>query len=156
LKTIKADIFKVSGWKNVVIPTNIGWNRGGLNVMGAGVAKVASAHFISLALDYGRYCRAMKSEAEVCFHRESTMILFPTKPLNQSKPQLSWQSFSHLDLVERSTRQLASLPAVEERLRGVSIYLPLVGCGLGGLPESKVLPILNELLDDQFTLCIKP
>jgi hypothetical protein len=157
LKTVYArDIFALSGKKYVVIPTNIGWTNRGLNVMGAGVAKAASAHFPSLALDYGRYCRAMKSAAEACFHRPSTMILFPTKRLNEESPHISWRNKSDIELVKTSATQLANLAGIEPELHGKTIYLPMVGCGNGGLDASKVLPILLSALDDRFTLVLQP
>lgn len=75
------------------------------------------------------------------------LILFPTKPLNEKAPHLSWQGPADLWLIEGSLMELSELP------ESGTIALPLVGCGAGGLQEKQVLPLLRHYLrDDRFML----
>ena len=74
------------------------------------------------------------------------MICFPVKP-QASNPALSWKQSAGLELIARSTLYL-----VEHTPPSADIWLPLVGCGNGGLDPADVLPVLDRYLDDRFTL----
>jgi hypothetical protein len=81
-------------------------------------------------------------------------------------PAMSWKAKATLDRVRRSTEELAAMGWMNREtikanhgcdppfvLEDDDVYLPLVGCGNGGLSENAVLPILFETLrDDRFVL----
>lgn len=132
-----------------VVPTNIGWKSSGENVMGRGVAKQAATIYPDLSLWYGNFCQQYRGGTGVVKHPNLPIILFPVKPLNENKPWYSWGYPADIELIERSTKQLANLELTE-----TSIYIPLVGCGNGGLDIDDVFPLLKEHLDERFTLIV--
>ena len=135
-----------------VIPVNLGWKTNGENVMGRGVAKQAAEKYPILPSWYGWRCEAMADTKLTRLYRYQNLLLFPVKPLFKTSPQLSWQRRADLTLVEESTKQLANF-FVGTGTNHVA--LPLVGCGNGGLPPLKVLPILQRYLKgDRFLLIL--
>lgn len=137
----------------IIITTNIGWKKDGLNPMGAGIAAKASELFPELPKWYGDRCKKFRGDTAVCAYVPANFLLFPTKPLAE-KPWLSWQQDSDCELIKRSARQLQALVTIL-RERGTlfgDVYLPLVGCENGNLTKNVVLPILSKYLDDRFVL----
>jgi hypothetical protein len=138
-----------------VIPTNIGWKQNGENVMGRGLAAMAKDKYPSIARFYGAHCKkyghwAPITSRVVCDPDDNDLILdrlvfFPTKELNEAAPAMSWKNESSLRLIERSAQQLL-LWAVWGLNGGFPVYVPLVGCGNGGLRREAVMPILEEVL----------
>lgn len=155
MKTLCGDIWSLAAAQPnsaLVVPTNIGWTRGGENPMGRGVALEAMRREPTLARWYGALCKRNGAQTQVVLWRESlTFILFPTKPLNIKAPQLSWRNPASLTLIERSLLQLSLLPLDD----GTHVFLPLVGCGNGGLSEDAVMPLLHKYLNDRFTLVVE-
>lgn len=150
-----------------VVPTNLGWRKDGANVMGAGVAKQATERYPELAAKYGGICRAIEAGCSPTvagkvsdewkgglIARYQDLILLPVKPLNEEKPWLSWQQEARLDLVTESVRELAIWD--DAGFLDRHTVLPMVGCGNGKLPPTKVLPILFHFLGERenFTLII--
>ena len=137
---------------HLVIPTNIGWRMDGSNVMGAGLAKQAATRYPKLDKWYGMICSACQHITPVCLADvpDAPLIMFPVKPLNREAPNLSWKSGANVDLIYKSTKQLASFRLIRR------IALPMVGCGNGGLDPELVRPILAANLDDRFTLVELP
>jgi hypothetical protein len=138
----------------VVITTNIGWKKDGTNPMGAGVARAAVERYPDLALWYGKRCQKYRTKTAVAAYEEGKLFLFPTKPLDEERPWMSWQQDSSLELIERSCKQLIKLVDVLTK-RGkfiTRIGLPLPGCGNGNLTPRRVLPIVSNILDDRFVL----
>ena len=139
----------------IVVPTNIGWKKDGCNVMGAGAARDAASLYPNLAQWYGRICQQLEEDTGVVAYEEGRLLLFPTKPLDQRQPSMSWNQNSDLELIKRSCREL---PDVVARLKQEKKYfihkvgLPLVGCGNGNLSPKIVRPLLHKLLDDNFVL----
>lgn len=138
----------------VVVTTNIGWKKNGANPMGAGLARTAAEKYPALPGWYGQRCRRYGADTAVCHYEPGRLLLFPTKPLDQSKPWLSWQQDACLTLVERSAQQLVQLVNI---LRGrglisMDVVVPMVGCANGGLERDQVSPILKHYLDDGFVL----
>lgn len=138
----------------IVITTNIGWKKDGSNPMGAGVAKIAAERYPELPGWYGRRCKQYGADTAVCYYELGNFFLFPTKPLDEDQPWMSWKGDSDLDLIRRSTIQLAKLVEIlRDKGRFMpSIGMPMVGCGNGNLTPRDVLPILRPNLDDSFTL----
>ena len=134
-----------------VVPTNLGWKANGENVMGRGVAKQAAIRYPHLSSWYGWICEVMANSGTMQLYKYDNLLLFPVKPLNSTKPHLSWQQPADLALVTQSTKLLADWDIG----KGTSIVLPLVGCGNGGLPSQEVLSVLNYYLkDDRFLLVL--
>jgi hypothetical protein len=149
----RAEIIWLNERAEIIIPTNQGWRADGTNVMGAGLAKQAVDRYPGIDQWYGAWCRDHRDESCVVRHPVAPLIFFPTKPLNPEAPHLSWQSPATVETVTRSLRDLARLPPLAGWPGGGLIALPLVGCGLGGLPEATVLPLLHEwLTSDRFVL----
>jgi len=135
--------------KWIVITTNIGWKKDGSNPMGAGIARAAAGIDPDLPIWYGKKCQKFGANTATLPYRKKKFILFPTKPLDEDKPWLSWQQDSDIDLIRRSTIQLARLIDI---LEADMIVLPMVGCANGRLRPKQVLPVLRQYLDDRFVL----
>jgi hypothetical protein len=129
----------------IVIPTNIGWTAEGKNVMGRGLAKQAAERCDGLARWYGDLCRTHRESLPVVRHPRYPLIMFPVKPLDIASPYLSWKQPASLQLIERSCTQVRRILNNTDIFK---IYLPLVGCGNGGLEFKDVYPILNKYLND--------
>ena len=144
MKQTTGDLFSFSTTHKLVIPTNIGWNRQGIGIMGRGVALQAAERNPGFAEWWGKQCQVYLFLTPVLEY--NNYVSFPTKPLNEKQPWLSWQNDSTLELVERSTKLL------KQCVRG-NVALPLVGCGNGGLSQKDVIPLLKKhLTDDRFLL----
>ena len=136
---------------DLVITTNIGWRSDGRNIMGAGLALTAAQRYPGIDAWYGAFCQKHSTATPVVRHPDLPIILFPVKSLKIRWPWRSWQYPASLDLIERSTRQLAGL--VTDR----PVAVPVVGCGAGQLQQGEVLPILRKyLVDDRFVLVRTP
>lgn len=138
----------------VVITTNIGWKKDGSNPMGAGVARAAAEKYPDLPAWYGNRCKKYGEKTAVAPYFKGRLFLFPTKPLDEEQPWLSWKNDSSLSLIRKSCQQLSMLVDILDE-RGyllTRIGLPLPGCGNGGLTPRQVLPIITDLLDDRFVL----
>jgi hypothetical protein len=147
LEIVQGNIWDYLQTHSIVITTNLGWNSLGSNIMGAGIAKQAAERYPDLPGWYGEVCRKYKTNTPVTRYEPNPIILFPTKGLNEDKPWLSWKQKSSLELIERSTKELASLPGPDK------IVLPFPGCQHGQLTREEVLPILVKYLTpDRFTV----
>lgn len=136
-----------------VVPTNNDIKINGCLVMGAGLAKAVAEEFPDAPQVFGNivktsgpgvYIAELKKKKELrglVMPTFKKFIIFPTKQ--------SWREQSSLNLIEQSLDQLVQL-ANEKKLE--NIYLPKIGCGLGGLIWSDVEKILNEKLDERFTI----
>jgi hypothetical protein len=132
----------------VVVTTNQGHDRNGINNMGAGVVLQAWSRFPELAGWWGSICTAHKARAPVTWNPARRLIAFPVKPYVPEQPEYSWNQRASLELIEISAKQLADL-----REPHGEIALALPGCGNGGLDQDQVLPILRHYLrSDRFVL----
>lgn len=131
------------------ITTNLGWKLNGENVMGAGVAKEAATRFPKLPKWYGTICQQIANGAAhhwITFAPHDVAPVagwlgcFPTKILDRQKPHLSWQRDSTLHCIERSCIELKAHHL--DIIAGKPVYLPLPGCGNGGLDPKDVRPLL--------------
>ena len=153
---VKGDIWRLAHFLHdaVVIPTNIGFTKDGRNVMGAGIANQAKFRHPECETWYGEFCMEHRSGTPVVAKRFNGsaggryLIFFPVKPLNVKQPWMSWQQPASLGLSERSLKQLSEfLPGcgAGPNAQG-KIYVPLVGCGNGGLEEAQVIPLMDQYL----------
>jgi len=140
MKTLTGDIWKLTKTHLIVVPTNIGWNSSGSNIMGKGLAKDAAERYPGIAEWYGDLCKKLGADITVVQYSGTSIILFPVKPFNKQSPWLSWKSKASLELIEKSAKELAEWPDLDP------IAVPIVGCGAGGLDPSEVRPILERIL----------
>lgn len=135
----------------IVIPCNGFWKKDGTAIMGAGVAKEAadlfpglSAYFGGLLQKYGNIVLPLGSWGQ----EEETLISFPTKQ--------HWREPSNLRLIEQSCRQLYELWQETDNPYIITVFLPRVGCGSGGLSWDQVKPVLEKyFVNDQFVIVEK-
>jgi hypothetical protein len=123
----------------VVVTTNGETDSKGRAIMGGGIALQASCRFLSLRKELGELLRRRGNL--VFTFPEYKVITFPTK-------DSPWEK-STLGMIEENTLVLESLQAF---LSPLPIYLPRLGCGLGGLKWEDVRPILSRILDDNFVV----
>ncbi len=167
MKIVNGDLWSYSETHWITIPVNVGWNTRGENIMGAGVAKQAKERCPDLAKWFGGICSSFREKTPVILYTDQSKldtfryyVLFPTKSLNEKAPHLSWRSASSLDFVKKSIDQLAEMGANRNgpgsRTLGTrEVVLPLIGCGFGGLSPDDVVPLLENALDDSFTLVVQ-
>lgn len=139
----------------IVVPTNIGWNRLGENIMGRGVAHQAAQKFPELPQRYGKICKEWEENTTVVLFQDMRLILFPVKRLNSKFPYLSWKNSASITLVEKSLIELLKVvhsEILETNNPLIKIALPLVGCGNGKLDKAPVIAVLETYLPDLFTL----
>jgi hypothetical protein len=152
LEVVKGDLWDYydrGAW--IVIPVNIGWNKNGSNNMGAGVALQAALRWPGLPLWWGRKCRFYGEATRVTERTglNRRLILFPVKPLRPLVPELSWDQYASLTLIERSAEQLSRQCSEKGQ-----VVLPFVGCGNGGLDPLAVKPILKRYLSSPTFLVV--
>lgn len=137
--TQHGDLFKYPKTTNGMIKQN------GRAVMGAGIAKTFDQKF-DLSKMLGACLKAMGNHAYNLgiygngFH----IFSFPTKD--------DWRDNSKIELIEQSCHELVSLM---DKLKLNNCYLPLPGCGCGGLNPNNVIPRIGQILDDRFVLVQK-
>jgi hypothetical protein len=159
MKIIDGNIWQLLGVNDAaVIPVNVGWRKNGTAIMGKGLAYQANFRFPNLALTWGSICKDRRTKTTVIyckFHNKSgiplTLVLFPTKPFNSSSPWLSWQNPSDENLVIKGLEELKNLG----RMVKGNIYLPLLGCGEGGLDPTRIEILMGQYLPDDFYVLVK-
>jgi len=147
MRYIQGDIWQEAaedGW--VVIPTNTCVRHDETAVMGAGLAKDAAERFPELPKRLGNHIRQFDSRLYV----DNPIICLPTKH--------NWRRPSQMRWVEQGCHELVDLARIlgdvgDHR----SIFLPQLGCGLGGLNwERQIRPVVDSILEgDRFVLVQK-
>lgn len=138
MKTVIGDLWNQPGW--IVVPTNLTTNVHGMAIMGRGVAVQATNKFPLLKKIYGKYLQD-EILSGVMFYA-GRIICVPVKK--------HWIDKADVTLIKKSLNILISLLKEDEK-----VALPLVGCGFGELTQQEVLPILEEMLDNRFTLVLR-
>ena len=142
----------------ICIPTNVQVKKNGELVMGAGLAKEAARRFPDCPAFFGK--QVGLHYANPIYDFVNRLIAFPTK--------YDWHKPSNLNLIRETCEHLSYFnlsPArlkvtdwdkrVGEPFRTVGqIYLPPVGCGLGGLDLKEVVELCSSYLVDRFTMLI--
>jgi hypothetical protein len=131
----------------IIIPTNKGYTKDQINVMGKGIAEQAKVKYPNLPLWYGKVLlkRLQNNDnRNIVIENTCKLILFPTKKLDLINPQLSWRQNSDLETIEQSAIELKAFSEKNESI----IYLPLVGCGNGKLKKVDVMPILEKYFSE--------
>ncbi len=129
-----------------VITTNGIVKHNGRLTMGKGVALEAKKLFPDIDKFLGHLVHMHGNHVYVY----NNIICFPTKH--------NWKDKSDLVLIEQSLNEMCNaLKYYKYRVKrnNISIVLPPVGCGNGGLDfETQVRPLLEKYLDDRFTVLI--
>lgn len=155
MQVIYGDLFDYKDKGYLVIPVNIGWHLSSVPpyyaVMGKGIALIAANIYNDVQRWWGTLCYELKLFTPTCINYKEGFICFPTKPLDINNPNLSWKSRSFYPLIEQSAQQLLSYNI------HTPIYLPLVGCGEGGLIPHIVQDKLSKILiPDNYYLVKQP
>lgn len=145
------DLFNLGrdAW-GICIPTNGTLKTNGELVMGAGVARIAANKYPDLARNLGKKVKASGNHVYLGISRLSTspykIISFPTKE--------HWKNPSTITLIRQSAIELVGFTNQYDLNPQLDrVYLPVVGCGLGGLNwDLEVKPVLEEILDERFTV----
>lgn len=122
-----------------VITTNGFIKKNGQAVMGRGCALEAAKKYVELPLQLGKLLNQFGNH---CFYFETkSLITFPVKH--------DWMDYADLNLIQRSAKELCELT---NRYKFTNVVLPRPGCGNGGLEWQDVKPILEDQLDDRFSV----
>lgn len=119
-------------------------------VMGAGIAKTAAALFPSLPR---LLANSLKKHGNRTFayrvadtkNRTATVITMPTKQ--------DWRDPSDLELIKKSCKEMLQIADANGL---TEVYLPCPGCSNGKLDWNDVKPAIAAILDDRFTVCVRP
>ncbi len=131
----------------VVITTNGQVRSDGSAVMGKGQALEATKWFKDIDKRLGVYLRKKGNRVYNMGvygdnTQEMTVLTFPTKE--------HWKDKSSLSLIQKSAQELKE---AADFYKLSKVYLPLVGCGCGGLDyQTEVRPLLMNILDDRFVV----
>lgn len=141
---VRRDIWKF--WDDgfyIVIPTNGFVKNDGTNVMGRGLARVASTRIQTLPGLLGGLLA--REGNHVYAFPELRVFTFPVKD--------HWRDDASLELIEQSCQELKPKA---EMLRKFPVYIPRVGCGNGRLSWEDVRPLLVKHLDARFVCVWEP
>jgi hypothetical protein len=152
VKSIIGDIADVYiDYDAICCTTNTTLTKEGKLVMGAGVAKWFRDGFEGIDSQWGQQlqnnpsCGIMVSaEYRTVFSPGPYLVAFPTKS--------DWRQKSSLTLIEDMA---IDLEIVTSAMGWRSVLLPRPGCSNGGLDWDVVKPILEQYLDDRFTVISK-
>lgn len=135
----------------LVITTNGTVRKDGCAVMGRGVALQAKSRYPGVDESLGRKIKHHGNVVQIVtrkralYHdrrgRRFFIVAFPVKH--------SWWEKADIDLIKESAHQLVAL-ATEQRWD--TVVLPRPGCGNGQLDWDDVWPVLEDILDDRFTV----
>ena len=111
-----------------------------VGVMGAGLARQFKSRYPEMYRNYRLMCETglIRAGNLWIWHPDEgqSILCFPTKR--------HWRNPSRIEDIEAGLRQLARFHA---GLGIESLALPALGCGLGGLHLSQVLPLMERYLD---------
>jgi len=122
----------------IVIPTNGSVTRGGLAVMGRGLALDVSNLYPHFRKQFGQ--KLLENGNVVQYFPHEHFMTFPVKSV--------WYKDAELAIIERSCQQLNMLTTL---YTFDHVYVPRVGCGNGNLQWREVKPILEKYLDRRYT-----
>jgi len=135
------------GW--VVIPTNVGYTKQGVAILGRGIAKEASQRFPDLAIEYGAFCLKHKERTPVAvtrvrsWHGGANVLTFPVQEYRGDAPHLSWRQPATTEKVEQSCQQLKAMLNDKQ----LKVYIGDVGCAQG-LRVGDVRPLITKYFGD--------
>lgn len=144
----------LSEYDAVVITTN-GYVKGnGEAVMGRGIALEATRRFPGIARSLGDVLKQYGNRVFAFSHLfDKWVFTFPVKPAVGPNFEPGWRMKADPELIETSARQIVEMlddPTNNGHIN--KVLMPRPGCGNGGLKWEQVKPILEEILDDRFTV----
>lgn len=177
MKTVNGDIWTycIPNSENVIcIPTNGFLTRNGTGVMGKGLALQAKQRYPDIGYNLGRLLQRFGNTVGWIYQRPVRILSVPVKPVSYLiKSESDMNNVIHSvrplyeigsevpgyhckadpSLIRNSLNQLLTFMI---KCDLTSVYLPLLGCGAGGLDFRKdLMPILDEFdLPDTITLVI--
>jgi O-acetyl-ADP-ribose deacetylase (regulator of RNase III) len=131
------------------IPVNCIVKRNGELVMGAGLAKAFAQRFPVLPMMLGMTFQQLGAGVHVVRCSENTDVGCSIRELISFPTKFAYSAPSDLMLIQASAKELLE---VADTAGLKQVYLPKVGCGLGGLRWAEVFPILDEILDERFLI----
>ncbi len=137
MKELKNNLWDVEA-EYRVITTNGFVKSNGRAVMGRGCAKEAALIYPKLPQWLGVHLLNSGNVVHLFPHQ---IITFPVKH--------NWWEDADIDLIKQSTVDLVKLV---DGIEAKSVVLPRPGCGNGRLEWADVKPILQQHLDDRFTV----
>jgi len=152
MKTTKSNILCPPNYVDAIcIPTNQILKVTNQGVWGKGLALSAKEKWPDLPKLHGQFLKKRQKGTTLIkrtLHpnlEQLCIYSFPTR--------IHWKDKSNLNLIEQSARELIYLTDYNKH---EEVWLPVVGCELGGLKfNSEVGPLLGKLLDDRFTIVFK-
>lgn len=145
MREAQADLWTEGMYCPTVITTNGAVRKDGAAVMGRGCALEAKQRLPLLPAFLGAKLQSFGNHVHTFRLSNTRIVTFPVKH--------HWRQQADLELLRRSAEELVSLT---NRRRWVNVVMPRPGCGNGGRDwNTEVKPILEELLDDRFTVCHK-
>jgi hypothetical protein len=142
----------------IVVTTNLGWDVGMTNNMGAGLALQTARRFPWLPTWYGAECYKMAENQQelVIPFNPLRLIFLPVKPLLIDAPHMSWNQMADLGLIKRGLENLRN--GFAQKGGAVPIALPIAltlpGCGNGGLHRDQVLPLVEKIFASYNTVVL--
>ncbi|ADD67820.1 conserved hypothetical protein [Denitrovibrio acetiphilus DSM 12809] len=141
MKFETANLIDFLGAFPVVITTNGTVKKDGKANLGRGNAKEVGGVCCWVAEKLGRL---IVDSGNHVHYLGDNLISFPVEE--------TWTSQADIRLVERSAYELKDLA---DHKGWDKVYMPLPGCGFGGLRPSDVISVLAHILDDRFIVLNK-
>ena len=144
MNTAKGDLWAVEADARVITTNGFVRNDGNA-VMGRGVAAQARARYAGIEADLGVLIR--RAGTHVYLLPTGTngwpfvLVAFPVKH--------NWFEAADPALIQRSARELAMLVDIYGWRK---VVLPRPGCGNGRLSWADVRPLIDDVLDERFTV----
>jgi len=166
MKNIVGDLFKQK-CDAIVITTNGFVKANGANVMGMGCAKTARDMVDGVDKILGHCIKTHGNNVNLILANPGRIALvsFPVKPVslpyNENKIVRhmrkkitngtipGWACIADVDIIRRSAHQLVEMA---DSMGWTNVVLPRPGCGAGELSYDDIEPILQEILDDRFSV----
>lgn len=162
MRLYRGDIWdKIRLKYEVVIPVNIGWKKSGHNIMGRGLAKQALERYPAIAMFLGELQNAlwtverppMGDPRWITKWPFGPLTFFPTKPLYEEKPWMSWSQPSDREMIKNL---LPHLPAYADRHGLERIAVPVLGAGNGGLDFGDMVELIRSTVSDSRFVLVTP
>lgn len=138
----RGNLWELVGPDDVLVITTNGFVRkDGLAVMGRGIAYQATQHDPDVAMRLGTSIQEHGNHVHQ-IHANPFWFSFPVKH--------HWKEQADIELIERSTQELAQIIDSYYPYYTNLIYMPRPGCGNGRLKWEDVRPVIEPYLDDRF------
>lgn len=146
MKEVAANLWEVEADLRV-ITTNPDTNRDGAAVMGRGCAREARERITGIEYHFAKLLR-----------RHGNRVMRLTRPrkgaaLASFPVKHHWHERADPELIRRSAGQLVALA---DKFGYERVVIPRPGCGNGSLSWGEVRPLLEDVLDDRFTIVTFP